>query len=150
MSTDLNISMASVRRMYKSMGFKPYVPRLIHELNEDDFDRRIEYCDILLSLLKDDADLIYHVIWSDEAVFKLNGHVNRYNSVYWATQNPNVTIDQTIQAEGLIVWAGICSQGVIRPHFFEDTVTSQRYINMLKEHVYPLFYDLTDNESFFS
>ncbi|CAF3328987.1 unnamed protein product [Rotaria sp. Silwood2] len=149
MSTDSNISMASVRRMYKSMGFKPYVPRLIHELNEDDFDRRLEYCDTFLSLLEDDSDLIYRVIWSDEAVFKLNGHINRHNSVYWATQNPNVTIDQTMQAEGLIVWAGIWSQGVIGPYFFEDTVTNQSYIKMLNDHFYPLFYDLPGNESFF-
>ncbi|CAF1381130.1 unnamed protein product [Rotaria sordida] len=38
MSTDLSISRSSVRRIYKSMGFKLYIPRLIHELNEDDFD----------------------------------------------------------------------------------------------------------------
>jgi len=99
MSTDLNISMSSVRHIYKSLGSKPYIPRLIHELNEDDPDRRIEYCETFLSLLKDDSDLMYRVIWSDEAVFKLNGHINRHNSVYWATQNPNVTIDQTMQTE---------------------------------------------------
>jgi len=29
MSTDLNISRSSVRRIYKSMGFKPYIPRLL-------------------------------------------------------------------------------------------------------------------------
>ncbi|CAF1991725.1 unnamed protein product [Rotaria magnacalcarata] len=148
LSTDLNISMSSVRHIYKSLGFKPYIPRLIHELNEDDPDRRIEYCETFLSLLKDDSDLMYRVIWSDEAVFKLNGHINRHNSVYWATQNPNVTIDQAMQVEGLIVWAGIRYQDVIGPYFFETTVTSQSYIKMLDDYFYPLFCDVPDNESF--
>ena len=125
MSTDLNISRSSVRRIYKSMGFKPYIPRLVHELNEDDFDRRIEYCETFVSLMEDEPDLIHRVIWSDEAVFKLNGHINRHNSVYWATQNPTVTIDQTMQAEGFIAWAGIWSEGMIEPYLFENTVTSQ-------------------------
>ncbi|CAF4656865.1 unnamed protein product [Rotaria sp. Silwood2] len=149
MSTDLNISRTSVRRIYKSMGFKPYIPRLVHELNEDDFDRRIEYCETFLSLLENEPNLIHRVIWSDEAVFKLNGHINRHNSVYWATQNPNVTIEHTMQTEGLIVWAGIWSEGVIGPYFFDDTVTGQSYIKMLNDYFYPLFHDLPDNESFF-
>ncbi|CAF4884821.1 unnamed protein product, partial [Rotaria sp. Silwood1] len=102
MSSELNISRSSGRRIYKSMGFKPYIPRLVHELNEVDFDRRIEYCETFLSLLESEPDLIHRVIWSDEAVFKLNGHINRHNSVYWATENPNLTWKQTMQAEGLI------------------------------------------------
>ncbi len=72
MSSTLNISRSSVRRIYKSMGFKPYIPRLVQELNEDDFDRRIGYCETFLSLLENEPDLIHRVIWSDKAIFKLN------------------------------------------------------------------------------
>jgi DNA-binding MarR family transcriptional regulator len=42
MSLQLNISKSSVLRVYKSMEYKPHIPRLIHELNENDFDRRVE------------------------------------------------------------------------------------------------------------
>jgi hypothetical protein len=105
MSSQLNIPRSSVQRIYKSMGFKLYIPRLVHALNEDDFDRRVEYCETFLSLLQNEPGLIYRVIWSDEAVFRLNGHINRHNCVYWATENPNVTWEHTMQAEGLTVWA---------------------------------------------
>lgn len=149
MSTDSGISRSSVRRIYKSMGFKPYIPRLVQELNEDDFDRRIEYCETFLSLLETEPDLIHHIIWSDEALFKLNGHINRHNSVYWAIQNPNLTWEHTMQAEGVTVWAGLSSQGVIGPYFFDGTVTSQNYMEMLSDYFYPLFCDLPNSESFF-
>ena len=79
MSLQLNISRSSVQRMYKSMGYKPYIPRLIHELNEDDFDRRIEYCETFLSLVQTEPDIIYRVMWSDETIFRLNGQINRHN-----------------------------------------------------------------------
>jgi hypothetical protein len=78
----LNISQDSVQRIYKKMGLKLYVPRLIHQLNEDDYDRRIEFCETFLSLLNSNPDLISRVIWSDEATFKSNGKVNRHNSIY--------------------------------------------------------------------
>ena len=37
MSLQLNISRSSVQRMNKSMRYKAYIPRLVHELTEDDF-----------------------------------------------------------------------------------------------------------------
>ena len=146
MSLELNISRSSIHRIYKSLGYKAYIPRLVHELNEDDFDRRVEYCETFLSLLQNEPDLIHRVIWSNEAVFKLNGHINRHNSVYWATENPNITWEQSAQAEGFSVWAGIWSEGVIGPYFFNNTVTGQSYLTMLNNYFYPIFSDLSGNE----
>ena len=146
MSSELNISRTSVQRIYKSMGFKPYVPRLVHELNEDDYDRRVEYCETFLSLLRNEPDLISRVMWSDEAIFRLNGHINRHNSTYRATENPNVTWEQTMQAEGLTVWACIWSEGVIGPYFFDSTVTGQSYLAMLNDYFYPIYRDLSGND----
>jgi hypothetical protein len=62
MGLQLNISQFSVRTIYEKMGLKPYVPRLIHELNEDDFDRRIEFCETFFSLLDSDPDLVSRII----------------------------------------------------------------------------------------
>lgn len=146
MSVELNVSRSSIQRIYKSLGFKPYIPRLVHALNEDDYDRRVEYCETFLSLLQNESDLIHRVIWSDEASFKLNGHINRHNSVYWATENPNITWEQTAQAEGFTVWAGIWSKGVIGPYFFDNTVTGQSYLTMLNNYFYPIICDLSGNK----
>ena len=32
------------------------------------------------------------IIWTDEACFKLSHYVNRHNCVYWADENPNLTM----------------------------------------------------------
>ena len=78
MRLELNIVRTSVQRINKSMDFKPYAPKLVHELNEDDFDRRVETCETFLSLLQNEPDLISRVMPLDEAISRLNGHINRH------------------------------------------------------------------------
>ncbi len=43
----------------------------------------------------------------------------------------------------------IWSEGVIGPYFFDDTVTAQSYLTMLNDYFYPVYRDLSDNESIF-
>ncbi len=83
------------------------------------------------------------------ASIKLNGNINHRNSTYWTTQNPNITWEQTMEAEVLMVWAGIWSQGVIGPYFFDSTVTGQSYLKRLNNYFHPVFCDLLDNELIF-
>ncbi|UYV74068.1 hypothetical protein LAZ67_11002026 [Cordylochernes scorpioides] len=33
-------------------------------------------------------------MWTDEAIFKLNGHINRHNCVYWSSENSQVEIEK--------------------------------------------------------
>ena len=41
------------------------------------------------------------IIWSDEVYFKLLRHVNRYNGVYRADGNPNITIETQLNQPGV-------------------------------------------------
>jgi len=56
--------------------------------------------------------------------FKLHGHINRCNCVYWDTDNPMEIIDKKVNAPEVIVWAGIWSEGIIGPFFFDGTASS--------------------------
>ena len=71
------------------MNFKPYRPRLVHGLLEDDPDRRLQFCEMMRGQFVGEVETLDKIIWSDEACFKLSGHVNRHNYVYWADENPN-------------------------------------------------------------
>jgi hypothetical protein len=72
-------------------------------------------------------------MWSDEANFKLDRRVNNHNCVYWSSENPKFVIEEHLNVPGVTVWAGICSKGVIGPYFFDETVTAERYLGMLRE-----------------
>jgi len=44
-SLQLEIPRTSLRRMMKSLNLQIYRPRLLQALNEDDFDRRVEFAE---------------------------------------------------------------------------------------------------------
>lgn len=134
---ELNLSKSSLQRMMKELGLKPYRPQLLHALNEDDPDRRCEFADVFLNLLSEDSSLLNRIIWTDEAIFKLSGHVNRHNCVYYAVENPHVIITEEMNSPGIAVWAGIWVGGIIGPFFFDGNVTGGSYLEMLQEDIVP-------------
>lgn len=69
--------------------------------------------------------------------FKLNGTINRHNCCYWAFSNPQERISVSNSKEGLMVWCGISSKGLIGPYFFEGSVTGKSYLEMLKDYLWP-------------
>ena len=44
-SREIGIEKSSVHRILCAQKWKPYVPRLVHALNENDSDRRLQFCD---------------------------------------------------------------------------------------------------------
>ena len=137
-SDELNMSQSTVQRIVRgNLKLKPYRPRLIHELNEDDPDRRLEFCNTFIAMCEDDEMLINNIWWSDESTFKLSGEINRHNCVYWAESNPHETVVKLMKSPGLTVWAAISCTGIIGPFFFDGSVTGESYLNMLQTFFYP-------------
>ena len=106
-------------------------------MNEDDTDRRLEYCEWFESKMRDDEAFAGKVVWSDEPQFKLNGTVNRHNCVYWSSENPHIHLEKHVNLPGVTVWCGLSSRGLIGPFFFEGTVTSALYLDMLQTSILP-------------
>ncbi|CAF2987141.1 unnamed protein product [Rotaria sp. Silwood2] len=134
---ELNLSQSSRRRMMKELGLKPYRPQLLHALNEDDPERRCEFAEKFLNLIDADSSFLSRIVWTDEAIFKLNGHVNRHNCVYYAIENPHIVITEEMNAPGVTVWAGIWVGGIIEPFFFRDNITADSYLETLQENIVP-------------
>ncbi|KAJ8948685.1 hypothetical protein NQ318_004473 [Aromia moschata] len=74
--------------------YHPYKVCLVHELSEEDFDRRNQFCEQMQELCTNDNNFVKIVIFSDVATFILNAHANRQNCRYWATENIRWMIEQ--------------------------------------------------------
>ena len=125
----LNISRISLQYFLKDLDLKPYKPRLLQALNEDDLDRRLEFSQWILDSIQDDQ-----ILWTDEATFKTNTRVNRHNCVYWSDSSPHFVIEQELNVPQVIVWGGGVYMGEQsrRTACFEDSVTSEKVLQMLK------------------
>jgi len=73
------INFMSVHKILKQNKFHPFK---VHELNENDFDRRVEFCEIMMARIDIDPDFLFRIVFSDEAMFQLNSTLNKYNNRY--------------------------------------------------------------------
>lgn len=91
---------SSVRKLHQQHGpsvgsmhnilkkkFHPYKVRLLQELIEDDPDRRLEFCETMMIRIEANRKFLFRIVFSDEAMFELNGPVNRQNCRLWSDNN---------------------------------------------------------------
>ena len=77
----LGISKSSWNRMTKDLEYHPYKVHRRHELLPQDYQKRLDFCNWILTLTDDQ---LFKVVLSDEANFQLSGHVNSKNVVKYA------------------------------------------------------------------
>ena len=88
---------------------------------------RNQSSEIWLEKFENDLHLVDHSFWSDEAKFDRNEVVNRHNSTYWSSENPHIKFEVPYTQEGLMIWCGLTSGGLIGPCSFNETVTDPVY-----------------------
>ena len=83
-SSELSIERRSLGLLMNRVGLKMYTPRLIHtryildtynSLLEDDSDRRLQFCENILSEELEGDGILNKIVWFNEANFKLSGAV---------------------------------------------------------------------------
>ena len=141
----------SVRQAARETGVQKssFTPRLVHVPNEDDYDRRIQFCEWYQAKCVEDNQFPKKIVWSDEATFKLNGSINRHNCTYWAADNPHVTVEHHVNLPGITVWCGLSAFGLIGPFFFDDTMNGANYLNLLQEYAMPRMQVMFRNEEWY-
>lgn len=132
------MSRRSVQRILNKHKYHPYKMRLVQELSEDDFDRRVEFCDEMMTRYVENNYFFFWTCFSDEATFELNGKVNRHNMRYWADSNPYWMRDTHTQYNAKVnVWAGILNNRIVGPFFLDETLNAQRYLHLLRDRIIP-------------
>lgn len=137
-ASQLNTSKNAVFRLLHRLKFHPYKVQLVQELSDDDFDRRGQFCQIMMDLSNANPGFIRNIVFSDEATFCLNGTVNKQNCRYWAVENPHWMMEANTQyPQKVNVWAGIVGNRIIGPHFFVGTLGGEQYLDFLQFELIP-------------
>lgn len=132
------VSHTSVLKVFKDAKKYPYKMQNLHELNEDDPDRRLDFCERFMAFIDGGQIPLEWVLFSDEATFTLHGHVNRHNCRYWADENPHwMRESHTQRPQKTNVWAGIIGNRIVGPFFFDENVTGETYLTMLQNELVP-------------
>lgn len=134
----VGICKSSVHNVLVENEFHPYKIKFVQELIEDDFDRRLEFCEEIMRRCDLNALFPFWICFSDEATFQISGKVNRHNMRYWADENPHWMRDSHTQYQQKVnVWAGILCNQIVGPFFIEGDLNAQKYIDLLNNHIIP-------------
>ncbi|KAJ8911641.1 hypothetical protein NQ315_005986 [Exocentrus adspersus] len=68
------VSHTTVRKWLKDAKMHPYKIQLVHELNEDDPDCRVEYCERMMTSIDNGLISLKWVLFSDDATFTLHAY----------------------------------------------------------------------------
>lgn len=142
---ECNISRSSAWRILKKHGFKSYKYQIHQELYEDDFNRRVTYCNWFLHQYNLNNNFHNYILFSDESRFTNFGLFNRNNTRYWAKENQRVVQIGNRQIRfGFNVWLGIIAGRIFGPIIFEGALTGERYLEFLQNEMEIFFDNLPD------
>jgi hypothetical protein len=88
-------------------------------------------------------DILDITFFTDEAWLHLSGYVNSQNSCVWSATNPHEIKDAPLHDQKVGVRGAISRNRIIGPLFFDDTVNSERYCEMI---LYPFIGHLNEDE----
>lgn len=132
-SARTHISSTTVRRILKDKRYHDYKMILVQQLRQGDYQRRLNFIAEMSVLKEINRNLLYNILWSDEATFNESGSVNRHNMHYWSDRNPRWTRERNFQVKYKVnVWIGILGGRLIGPHFFETNLNSVMYLDFLR------------------
>ena len=134
----LAISRRTIQRILQDLRWHPYKVQVVQRLHEEDKENRLQFAQQELARINADPMHLAELTWSDEAHFHLDGGVNRHNCRYWAPENPQWVVEQSLHSPRTTAWAAIWQGGVYGPFFFDGTVNKERYLQMLQKEFWPV------------
>ena len=142
---------SSVQKMLrKTLKMKAYRRPLVKALLPGDIDKRVKWAEDYLEAAERDFTYPDYILWTDEAIFHLDGHVNRHNAVIWSVQNPHAFMECSNQKKaGVMVWAGLIKDHIIGPFSINGNVTGQVYLQLLQQRVWPALQAIMGEEEEF-
>ncbi|KAL4084269.1 hypothetical protein QTP88_028094 [Uroleucon formosanum] len=136
LSAHSQISYGSAQKAMKKLKFHAYHVRSVHELREPDKEKRLVYCRWFRSFIDSNGiGELDRVFFSDEAWFHLSGYVNSQNSRIWSTQNPHALHETPLHSQKIGVWCAISRRRIVGPIFFETTVNSVVYQDIITQFI---------------
>ena len=138
-SSELNIPVSSVHKILKmKLHRHAYKIQVVQMLWEEDFNSRLDFCQIMLSHIANLDNFLDELTFSDEATFHLSGKVNRHNCRIWGTEKPHEIWQHERASPKINVWCALRRSRIIGPFFFQETtINGDIYLTMLKTFLIP-------------
>lgn len=120
--------------LHDDLHLKPYKFHNWHAIEEHDYAKRLAFAEWFLSLPKATEQ---YMIFSDEAYFYLTLPNNKQNNRYWGDSAQEYGVEVPLHDKKLLVWCAISATRTFGPYFFENTVNTANYLQMIQTFFIP-------------
>lgn len=123
---------STTNRILRTFKFHPYHINLTQQLEREDFQRRVRFCNCAQDQIQRNSAL-WKIAFLDEATFNNGGQVNRHDCHYYSDVNPHWQRNQEFQKQWSInIWIGIMGDHIIGLYFFEENLNAANYLHFLQ------------------
>lgn len=139
----LNVSQSFVSQVLRTEELHPYHIQRVQALQEEDFPRRVEFCEWLIRQDRVNPNFTSDVLATDESCFTRNGIMNFHNTHIWSVENPHAFRRVHCQQQFSVnVWAGIVNNQLLGPCFLPPRLNGPLYLNFLQNDLIDLIDDV--------
>ena len=86
--------------------------------------RQLEFAQDVLTQSCGASEYLSKIVFSNECIFRVNGHVNKQNVRIWAKDQPTQVNQAPSNSPGFMVWFAIAKTKIIVPVFFENEIVT--------------------------
>lgn len=143
-SLELGLPRSTVGKvLHKRLRLTAYKIQLVHHIKPADKLKRYDFAVSMLDKIDDNNGFLKSVIFSDEASFHVNGHVNRHNCRIWGSEPPHEFVEYERDTPKVNVWCALMHDRIIGPFIFiERNINGDVYCDMLEEYLFPQLDDI--------
>lgn len=115
-------SYTTCQRVLKKNHLHGYHFLRVHQLDENDFPRRLQFCNWLLGRHVNDPDFVKNILFTDECTFTRDGIFNSHNWHHYAFENPHATLPTRSSQNRFSVnfWCGIVGEHLVSSPFLNE------------------------------
>lgn len=141
-SRDTTSSRSTVHRILKQNLLYPYHVQRVQALTEDDFQRRLQFCQWIENKIVNIFDFTKNILFTDECCFTRDGILNFHNTHVWSDENPHAIFENKHQWKFSInTWAGIINNKLIGPFMLPQPLNGEQYLQFLENTLSEVFDD---------
>lgn len=106
---------------------------------------RVSFAQLILEKLNESPNFLEMILFSDEALFHLEGGVNKHTSTHWSKVNPHWIVKKFLNSPKIMVWAAVGAPGIIGPVFIDGNIDGAAYLELLANDFFPAFSNLRNS-----
>ena len=122
----------------KSLHLLPYRIQNLCLIQQIDKQHRLQFGEYCQNHLDGYSEFLSRILFRDEWIFRLNGHVNTQSTRIWVTERPSEGNQVPVNSACIMFWCGISKEKIIGPYEVEDgAVTGESYRQLLIRKKFP-------------